>query len=446
MPSSDGPPYLLLNTKSILHRLPEWFPDAGQDLVVVSTPGALAGADAADRARDFRHLHLLDSFDGPSVEDELAALAERFGVRRVLSTGERDVLRAARLRERLGLPGQDVPAATAYRDKYVMKSLLAAAGVPVAPMRRLRSVRDLTGFAEEFGFPVVVKRLDAGGSNGTRVLWDRAGLDGFAAGWDPGRPGAPQLAEAWVEGDFYQVNGLMDDGRIVLGQPSCHPYSDWFSVAFDAPGMSGMMSDAHPLSARLGRTAADVVAALPPTPGLTAFQVEVFHTPDDRLVVCEAACRAGGSRMVDTHEATLGVNLHGASLLGQAGLGDRVVVAPTGERQGYARFPPARGVLRRLPRHCPLPATLSYSAPGEEGRAYDGSTALGPYVAEVVFSLSGPDTAAEMREVEQWWDDNVVWEDRRNAVPDRWKATARTPRAMPAAMSRATGSTAPSGN
>jgi hypothetical protein len=307
-----------------------------------------------------------------------------------------------------------------------MKSTLAAAGIPVAPMRRLFAVSDLMAFVAEVGFPVVVKRLDAGGSNGTRMLWDEEDLREFAATWAPGQANAPQLAEAWVEGDFYQVNGLMDTGRIVLGQPSFHPYSDWFSVGFDAPGMSGMMSDEHPLSDRLRRMAADVVAALPPVPGICAFQVEFFHTPADRLVVCEAACRAGGSRMVDTHEATLGVNLHGASLLGQAGRSDQVTFRPTAQRQGYARFPPARGVLRRLPQHCPLPGTLSYSATGEVGRAYDGAVALGPYIAELVFTLFGSDTAAEMREVEQWWDDNVVWEGRQNAVPDRWKATRRT--------------------
>ncbi|MEV8457188.1 hypothetical protein AB0467_31895 [Streptomyces sp. NPDC052095] len=425
MRSSSAPTFLVLNTKKILDRLPEWFPEAAQELIVVSSRGALDGAGFPDMARLFRHLHIVEDFDRPSLEDELVALCRQFGVQRVLSTGERDLLRAARLRERLGLPGQSLECATAYRDKYVMKTTLAAHGIPVAPMRRLLRAEDLTEFAAEAGFPLVLKRLDAGGSNGTRVLWDEAGLREFAREWTPGRPGGPQLAEAWVEGEFYQINGLMDSGKVLLGQPSYHPYSDWFSVAYDAPGMSGMMPEEHPLSDRLRRTAADVVGALPPVPAVCAFQVEFFHTPDDRLVVCETASRMGGSMAVDTHEATLGVNMHGASLLGQAGRGDQVRISPSGQRQGYARFPPARGVLRRLPTECPLPRTLRYAAFGEEGRAYDGSTALGPSLADLVFSLSGPDIVAEMREAEEWWDANVVWEGRQNPVPSRWKFTHR---------------------
>lgn len=427
MGSSATQSFLVLNTKKILHRLVEWFPEAREELVVVSTPSALSDVGFRAMARQFRHLHVVESFDQASMDDDLAMLGERFGVRRVLSTGERDVLRAARLRERLGLPGQDTVSATAFRNKYVMKSIVAAAGIPVAPMHRISGADDLRDFAAGVGYPLVLKRLDAGGSNGTRVMWNEEELREYTRTWPPPGARAPQLAEAWVDGDFYQVNGLMDTGKIVLGQPSHNPYSDWFSVAYDAPGMNGMLADEHPLSRRLRESAAQVVAALPAVEGVCAFQTEFFHTPDDRLVLCEAACRAGGSLMVDTHEATLGVNLHGASLLGQAGRSDQVRFDITGERRGFARFPPGRGVLRALPAHCPLPRTLRYAATGEVGRAYDGAENLASYVAEIEFTLSDVDTASELREVEEWWDHNVLWEGLENPVPTRWKRT-RTPR------------------
>ncbi|MEW2452156.1 hypothetical protein AB0896_32160 [Streptomyces parvulus] len=416
---------LVLNNKPILHRLPEWFPQARQELVVVSTRSALGATPFPRLSSSFRHLHLVDSLERPGLEEDLVALCRRTGVQRILSTGERDVLRAATLRERLGLPGQDLTCATAYRDKYTMKSLLTAAGIAVAPMRRLASPADLTAFAAEAGFPIVVKRRLSGGSHGVRVLWSSNALATFTADWTAGRTDAPDLAEAWVEGNFYHVNGLMRDGQIILAQPSYQPYSDWFSVAYDAPGMSGMLPDEHVMSPRLCDMAARVVAAMPAVPGICAFQAEFFHTPDDRLVVCEIACRAGGSYMVETHEDTLGVNLHGASLLGQAGRSDQVTFRPTGRRQGYARFPPAHGVLRRLPRHCPLPQTLAYTATGKEGRRYDPVTALGTSVAELVVSLTASDTAAELLAVEAWWESAVVWQDRRNAVPERFKSVHR---------------------
>ncbi|GAA0463429.1 hypothetical protein ABZ951_12805 [Streptomyces sp. NPDC046215] len=414
MQSAQAPVFLVLNTRGILDRLPEWFPDARGELVVATTRSALAGARFLDVARRFRHLHIVEDFDHPDVEDELAGLCGRFRVERVLSTGERDLLCAARLRERLGLPGQDVAGATAYRDKYVMKSVLRAAGVPVAPMRRIFGPDELEGFIGTFGYSVVARYLESTGSATLRVPGDTMGA--------PARTTyPPRRAEAWVEGAFYQVNGLMDSGRIVLGQPSHHPYSDWFSLAFDAPSMSGMLPAGHPLGARLLESAAAVIAALPAVPGLSAFRTEFFHTADDRLVLGEAACRPGDSPLVDTHEAALGVNLHRATLLGQAGRGHLVALpdpaAAPRPRLGYAGFPPARGVLRELPRHCPLPRVVSYTARGEVGRAYDGARSLGPRIAEVVFTLSGPDVGAELREFEEWWDNSVVWEERGTASP-----------------------------
>ena len=379
--------FLVLNDKPVLHRLPEWFPRADRDLIVVSTRGALGERPFSVLARRFRHLHLVGNTDRPDLEEDLAKLCRRFGVRRVLATGERDVLRAARLREQLGLPGQDVASATAYHDPRVTRSLLTAAGIPVAPIRSPATAAD-----------------------------------------------ADTLAATYAQGRLYQVNGLMDAGRPVLAQPSHQPYPDWFSAVYGTPETSGMMPDGDPLSERLRETAARVLAALPAVPGLCAFQIELFHTPDDRLSVSRAACRAGGSLVVETHEATLGVNLHGAGLLGQAGLGDRVTVRPTGRRQGYARFPAAHGVLRRLPRHCPLPRTVSYRATGEEGRSYTSETARSAPLAELVVSLSGPDTAAELLDLETWWESAVRWEDRHDRLPEHLTSDRRV---RPATRERA---------
>ncbi|MEU7060498.1 hypothetical protein [Streptomyces sp. NPDC046197] len=421
--AAEQGPFLLLNTKHIVSRLHEWFPDAARELVVVTTRADIPPADDAEYARRFRHLEVVTSLAEVS-DDAFVELARRFGVRRILSLGEREVLRAARIRAALGLPGQSLASATAYRDKHVMKSTLAAAGIDVAPMRKFQTNDELADFTRQVGYPVVVKELDSGASNGTLVLMDEQALCSL-----PALPtGSSRLAEAWIEGDFYHVNGLMKGGEVVLGVPSRNLYSDWFSVAFDAPAMTGMLPDEHPLSEKLRRAAQRVVAALPAVPDLCAFHLELFHTADDRLVVCEIACRAGAALVADIHEAVLGVNFHGASLLGQAGRGDQVDIRPSGERLGFARFPPARGILRALPDSCSLPGVVSYLSCGDVGRPYDGTTALGPHIAEMVFRLTERDTEAELQQVEQWWDNNVVWEHRTNPVPDRWKTSRRPAR------------------
>ncbi|ALL56250.1 ATP-dependent carboxylate-amine ligase [Mycobacterium haemophilum DSM 44634] len=415
---SGASSFLLLNTKKIVHRLLDWFPDSRSEVVLVSTPAALAASGLDNPDAHFRHVHSVSGFADPSLEEELFQLCCQFGVERILSTGEREVLPAARLRERLGLPGIDVSTATAFRDKFVMKSILADAGLPVAPMRRVDSVAALRDFAAEVGYPAVVKPLDRGGSAGIQVLSDADDLEAVIGGLDAAVWCAPMLAEAWIAGDFYQVNGLMDDGVVVLGQPCYNPYSGWLSVAFHVPNMNGMLPETDPLAARLRAATTQVLAALPTVPGVSAFHAEFFHTPDDQLVLNEIACRAGGGAIVDTHEAVLGVNLHGAGLLGQAGRRVPLHDAPTMPRQGFAHFPPACGVLREIPVRCPLPNVLTYSVSGECGRAYHGAESLGPTVAKMTFTLSTSDVRAELRQIEQWWERNTVWENRTSGVPN----------------------------
>ncbi|MFJ4656817.1 acetyl-CoA carboxylase biotin carboxylase subunit family protein [Nocardia sp. NPDC088792] len=402
--------FLVLNTKGVLSRLPEWFPDARRELVVVGTPATLAGSGLDDPAAHFRHVHTMAGLHGARAGAEIVELCRRFAVTRILSTGEREVLPAARLRGRLGLPGQGLACAGAYRDKFVMKTIAAAAGIPVAPMRQVADSAALREFACEAGFPVVVKPLDGGGSAGVRVFGAAAELENALGARDSLPWPEPVLAEAWIEGSVYHVNGLMGAGAVVTAHPSLTPHSNWRSLRFAVPAMSAMLPEDDPMAPRLLELTERVIAALPPVPGACAFHAEFFHTPEDRLVLCEIACRAGGGEIVPTHEAVFGVNLHGASLLGQAGRNPPRYGVPRGPRQGFVNFPPARGVLRRIPRRCPLPNVLTYAASGEVGRAYENASSLGTFVAGLTHTLHTPDVRSELHEIEQWWERNTVWE------------------------------------
>ena len=71
--------------------------------------------------------------NNPMVELTALRLHERHRFDAVVAMSEVDVLRASRLREAMGVTGQDVRSAEAFRDKLRMKELLAAAGIPVAP-------------------------------------------------------------------------------------------------------------------------------------------------------------------------------------------------------------------------------------------------------------------------------------------------------------------------
>jgi hypothetical protein len=277
-------------------------------------------------------------------------------------------------------------------------------------MRVITQGQELKDFAADVGLPVVVKPIAGGGGNGVRVMHDQTALESCLEEWRSRHPPGPLLAETWIDGDFYQVNGLMVQGNITWSWPSRHLYPDLATLTSGAPGLSGMLSPHDPLFAPLQRATADVVAALPPVPEVRPLHAEYFHTPDGDLVLCEIACRAGGAAIVETHERGFGINLHEAGLKGQAG---RPLAAPPSTpsvRHGFGWFPPLNGVLRHLPAQCLLPSAVRYLPVGVAGSRYELPRGLGPNVAQLVFTLSGPDVVNELRQVQHWWDSNVIWD------------------------------------
>lgn len=82
----------------------------------------------------------------------------------------------AQLRAELGIPGMSVEATRNFRDKARMKDLLRQAGVPCARHRRARSEHDAWSFADEVGFPMVVKPVEGAASQETFKVDDPEGL------------------------------------------------------------------------------------------------------------------------------------------------------------------------------------------------------------------------------------------------------------------------------
>lgn len=120
---------------------------------------------------------------------------------------------AARLRERIGLPGMSVADAIAFRDKGVMKQRVEAAG-----LRTPRSVRSTTrdgcrAAADQIGFPIIVKPIAGAGSADTYRIENHAELEDALA-----RLGhvAEVSVEEFIDGDEFTFDTICADGRILF--------------------------------------------------------------------------------------------------------------------------------------------------------------------------------------------------------------------------------------
>lgn len=396
---------LLLNRRDILNRLPHWFPDSRKSLVVVTSRDVLHENHATELLR----VETLDTYDTIHICDAIRRIQDIFVVERILSTAESDILRAAKLRSELNLPGQGIKSAIAFRDKYRMKSIAQKAGVAVAPMIVVADASRVADFAKHVGYPIVIKRCDGAASIGMHVVHDGNQLNKLLR---TNVVDSSCLAEGFVKGDMYHVDGFMVDGKVIHAWPSRYLHSQWETMYRSRPNISGMLGAAHPLFTALRDCTSQVVSALPPVPSACAFHCEFFNPDGNKVVLCEIACRPGGAGIVEAYEQTFGVNLYGVTLLGQSGRWInqwKANQAPL-TRYGWAYFPPIRGRLLKLPRRCPLPYVVNFRAVAAPGSVFDGARFVTDHVAAMLFTIQQMDPVEQLREIDDWWNASVRWE------------------------------------
>ncbi len=139
----------------------------------------------------------------------------------ILPVDDSGVLIAARASQALGLPHNQPEAATAARDKLVMRQLLQAGCVPTPPFHgfeRDEMIEEVTAVVQtHIGFPCVVKPRTLNGSRGVirandavelgtavrrvQQLLTSIGADGF-------------LAEGYLPGVEVALEAVLDDGRL----------------------------------------------------------------------------------------------------------------------------------------------------------------------------------------------------------------------------------------
>ncbi|MFM9372922.1 acetyl-CoA carboxylase biotin carboxylase subunit family protein [Streptomyces sp. Da 82-17] len=406
-------------TTLILHRGPlhanpyhEWLDGSGAKLVLLASAEQLAvHGEELPRDEPYLHAEAVPDYDtGPLVAERAAELIREYGVTDLVACTEYDIERAAVLRERFGLPGQWPDTAVPYRDKWEMKQAATRAGVPVARHALLRTAQDLTDFVAREGLPAVVKPRRGWGSVGVRFLRTDEDVRDWLADAEltdgDGQPG--WLVECFVDGTMCHVDGAVAGGRTVSMWPSQYTYA--LADFRDRGGRVDIALDAaDPLARRLNSFGEQVLRALGGPPDF-AFHIEVFVTPDGELVLCEAACRAGGAGVRDVQQAMFGVDVAALPVRSQLGLpaGFEGPVAPP-RVAGQLLFMMRPGTLRALPDQATAPPGIvkrkDYARVGD---VLKESTFSGDFLT--AFVVAGADRAeCERRigEVKRWFLDGL---------------------------------------
>jgi len=388
-----GEPTMLVVAEQMLARQPE-----AQALFdrVLAIPGDIHDSALLERAVFRRHA------EAP--------------IKRIIATGEAGVLRAARLRTALGVPGQSAASALAYRDKVVMKAHVARAGLRVPRYRAVDSPTDVLAFVAEIGFPIVLKPRSGLGSMNTLVLRGAAALDRALAGLRAQAMGLSLelIVEEFIDGQLHHVNGYATgDGALGLCWPGSYLERGNLDVLHGASAGEYLMPLDDPRVPRLNAFAEACLRALPwPEHGF-AFHLEVFEEErTGELVFCEVASRHGGGSIAELYAEGFGVRLPEVSLRLQAGAA--LPAHATTPRQLYGTiFAPLRaGTLRMTATEPPaFPWLMRHELMLKPGESTQGAQDCVEFAASfLVKAEHAHELFARMTEAQRWYDSVASWD------------------------------------
>jgi biotin carboxylase len=223
---SVAPVILIGFSRAWLNALERFQPE--KSLVFIEEPDVVRKRDVPSEAADSKALRELIEW-----EYQLEGAADAFYHRHrelrpaaVVPVVEYSVPFAARLAERYGVVGAGYGAALLLRDKQLLRTVTAAAGIANPQFLPVTGPAEVKAFMAEIGGPIVLKPADRQASLGTKIVHDPADID---ESWiectdqDEGMffPDRPiqlrMLAERFVRGDEFSVEMMVRGGQPFFG-------------------------------------------------------------------------------------------------------------------------------------------------------------------------------------------------------------------------------------
>ncbi len=301
--SAPDPVVVLVDAYTSGQYLPPEFAALGAQLVHVQSSAELMASMPAPDLSVYR--------ENIVHEDLVKTVAQLEAYRPVcvMAGQEPGVLLADELAAQLGLPANTASLSPARRDKYQMIETLRAAGLHCAGQFKSRDVAALAGWAQQTGYPVVVKPLRSAAGDGVFVCATdgevRAAAQAvLASDTIYGEPNAEVLVQSYLHGPEYVVDMVSyDGGRYLCGVWQYHKRL--------LPSGRNIYDREHLLH-----------PDEPPAPQLTAYveqaldalgvrygpsHAEVIMTPDGPALV-EVGCRIAGNMHPGFHDRCAGGN------------------------------------------------------------------------------------------------------------------------------------------
>jgi hypothetical protein len=257
--------------------------------------------------------HLAGYLQSPTLWDEDAVVqyvlryAAPLKIDRVVCLWEPGMILAARLREALGTPGMTVAETLPFRDKDVMKNVLAEAGIRTPHHARAAGEKQIAAAAKKIGYPVILKPLAGAGSADTHRVNSASDL----------KTVLPQIAhlpevdvEEFIDGEEYTFDTICVNGEIKYysmtwyrPRPLVARTNEWISPQILM--LRDVEADYLAEGREMGRA---VLRALKFRTGFT--HMEWYKKANGEVVFGEIAARPPGANSVDVMNYASNIDLY----------------------------------------------------------------------------------------------------------------------------------------
>ncbi|WP_125264471.1 ATP-grasp domain-containing protein [Streptomyces alboflavus] len=235
--------------------------------------------------------------------DATAESMSAFHPVRVIPLFEDDVMLAALLRERLGIPGLTVEQSILFRDKNAMNVRAAELGVRTATWSLPHTKSHVRAFAASHEYPIVIKPYDGVSCTDTfKVSSDQE----LTSTWPLVQAQRHDYRiEAFVHGRQFHVDTLLRDGEILF-----ESVGEYTAQILESLKNSPMGSVTHPAQG-VFRTMLDTTRHIVTSFGLhTGIAHTEFYLGDDGSITFgETAARMAGAWVPSMYEHALGIRL-----------------------------------------------------------------------------------------------------------------------------------------
>lgn len=320
----------------------------------------------------------------------------------IVATHEFDIVLAAKIRELLGLSGQNIESAIGFRDKYIMKKYLEKV-VSLPKYAEINDCIDLIEFTDNLRYPFVVKPRQGAGSIGVTIIQNKSELKDFIS-----TPLSPNImVETFTDGEMYHVDGLFKDSEILLYSVSKY-FNDCLSFKTNTPLGSYIIDDSNPLSKKLYDATLKVLTKIPTPSHTIPFHAE-FFVDGEQITFCEIASRVGGGLINDSFKLITNINLQETFVKSQIGI-DYLNIIKSDKRTAWITIPPKEGELLSVSLYKDSWVEKVNFDETSIGRKYSGGDfSASALIAYLISGKNEEDLKSKISHIIKWQDENTIY-------------------------------------